>query len=238
VLEAVQQRLDENPQMMTSRCGILSVGSTGGDRMKRREFIALLGGAAMGWPLALHAQQPTIPVIGFLYLTYLENGALAAKAATQTIPIVFMQGADPVRIGLVGSLNRPGGNVTGIDLLLAETAGKRLELLLELVPTATSIAYLRNPTNPVFAESETREVQVAARARGVRLLIVNASRHLLERSHFVDLLLQLKGVIGAVLLAGVPKLALEAIETAAHVAPTQLPERVLSEAVILDDDSE
>jgi len=104
------------------------------------------------------------------------NGALAAKAATQTIPIVYMQGADPVRIGLAASLDRPGGNLTGIDLLLAETAAKRLELLLELVPTAKSIAFLRNPANPVFAESETTEVQGAARARGARLLLVNASR--------------------------------------------------------------
>jgi len=103
------------------------------------------------------------------------NGALAAKAATQTIPIVFMQGADPVRIGLVDSLNRPGGNLTGIDLLLARVAGKRLQLLLELVPAAKSIAYLRNPTNPIYAESETREVQDAASAHGVRLLIANAS---------------------------------------------------------------
>src|SRR5262245_42162122 len=151
----------------------------------RREFIALLGGAVAAWPLAARAQQPAMPVIGFLHLTSLEtnrenlaafrrglgqtgyiedrnvaieyrwaqgrndrlptmaaelvrrqvsvivvlestNGALAAKAATQTIPIVFMQGADAVRIGLVRSLNRPGENLTGINLLLAETAGKRL----------------------------------------------------------------------------------------------------------------
>src|SRR6516164_4273865 len=94
------------------------------------------------------------------------NGALAAKAATKTIPIVFMQGADPVRIGLVDSLNRPGGNLTGTGLLSAETAAKRLELLLQLVPKTTSIGYLRNPSNPVYAEAETREVQVAARAHG------------------------------------------------------------------------
>ena len=71
--------------------------------------------------------------------------------------------------------NRPGGNLTGFNLLLAETAAKRLELLLELVPKATSIGYLRNPANPVYAESETREVEIAARAHGVRLLTVNAS---------------------------------------------------------------
>jgi putative ABC transport system substrate-binding protein len=201
--------------------------------MRRRDFISLVGGTA-SWPLAARAQQPTMPVIGFLHLTSLEtnrenlaafrrglsntgyienknvaieyrwaqgrndllptlvaelvrrqvsvivilestNGALAAKAATQTIPIVFMQGADAVRIGLVGSLNRPDGNLTGFDLLLAETAGKRLELLLDLMPRAKSIAYLRNPTNPVFAESETREVQLAAQALGVRLLLLDAS---------------------------------------------------------------
>src|SRR5215831_3202608 len=104
------------------------------------------------------------------------HGALAAKAATQTIPIIFMQGADPVRIGLVSSLNRPGGNLTGIDTFLVEVAAKRLEQLLELVPAAKSIAYLRNPTNPFFAESEGRELQAAARARAVRLLLINASR--------------------------------------------------------------
>jgi putative ABC transport system substrate-binding protein len=118
------------------------------------------------------------------------NGALAAKAATQTIPVIFMQGADPVQIGLVDSLNRPGGNLTGIGLLSAETAGKRLQLLLELVPKATSIGYLRNPTNPVYAETETREVQIAAHAQGVRLMIVNASRPSEIETAFADLVQQ------------------------------------------------
>ena len=202
--------------------------------MRRRQFITLLGGAA-AWPLAARAQQPAMPVIGFIHLTslatnrdnladfrrgledtgYIENknvtieyrwaqgrndqlpilvaelvrhqvsvivvlestnSALAAKAATQTIPIVFMQSADPIRIGLVNTLNRPGGNLTGINLLLAETSGKRLELLLELVPAAKTVAHLRNPTNPVYAEADASEAQMAARAHGVRLLFVNASR--------------------------------------------------------------
>ena len=100
---------------------------------------------------------------------------LAAKEATHTIPIIFMQGADPVRIGLVDSLSRPGRNLTGINLFLAEVAGKRLEFLLELVPGVKSVAYLRNPTNPVFAESESREVEAAARSFGVKLVFFNAS---------------------------------------------------------------
>jgi putative tryptophan/tyrosine transport system substrate-binding protein len=220
-----------------------------GHRVRRREFITMLGSAAAAWPIPARAQQAAMPVIGFFHLTspetnrenlagfhqglgdtgYIEgrnvaieyrwaegrndrlpilaaelvhrqvsvivvlestNGALAAKAATQTIPIVYMQGADPVRIGLAASLNRPGGNLTGIDLLLAETAAKRLELLLELVPTAKSIAFLRNPANPVFAESETREVQVAARARGARVLLVNASRLSEIETAFSDLVQQ------------------------------------------------
>jgi ABC-type uncharacterized transport system substrate-binding protein len=122
--------------------------------------------------LAAELVRRQVSVIVVLETT---NGALAAKAATQTIPIVFMQGADPVRIGLVNSLNRPGGNLTGIDLLTATVAGKRLELLLELVPAAKSIAYLRNPANPIFAESEAREVQIVAGAQGMRLLNVSAS---------------------------------------------------------------
>src|SRR6478736_3244637 len=117
------------------------------------------------WAQGRNNQMPTLVAelvrrqVSVIVVLESTNGALAAKAATQTIPIVFMQGADPLRIGLVGSLNRPGGNLTGIDLLLAETAAKRLELLLEMVPAAKSIAYLRNPTNPIFAETETREVQ-------------------------------------------------------------------------------
>jgi putative tryptophan/tyrosine transport system substrate-binding protein len=217
--------------------------------MKRREFITLVGSVVTTWPLAARAQQPAMPVIGFLHLTSLEtnrenladfrlgledtgytenknvtieyrwaqgrndqlptlvaelvrqqvsvivvlestNGALAAKAATQTIPIVFMQAADPVGIGLVKSLSRPGGNLTGINLLLAETAGKRLELLLELVPAAKSIAHLGNPTNPVYAEADAREAQVAARAHGVRLLFLNASRPSEIEAAFAELVRQ------------------------------------------------
>jgi putative tryptophan/tyrosine transport system substrate-binding protein len=101
--------------------------------------------------------------------------ALAAKEATKTIPVVFMQGADPVLIGLVESLNHPGGNLTGINLFLAEVAAKRLELLHEVAPAAKSIGYMRNPTNPVFAESEAQEVQAAARSLGLRLTLMNAS---------------------------------------------------------------
>ena len=217
--------------------------------MRRREFISLFGSAIASWPLAARAQQPAMPVVGFLHLTspepnrenlaafrrglaetgYIEqknvtieyrwaltqndrlaalaielvrrqvslivvlestNGALAAKAATQTIPIIFMQGADPVQIGLVDSLNRPGGNATGIDLLLARVAAKRLELLLALVPAAKSIAYLRNPTNPVYAETENKEVRAAASAHDVRLLIENASRASEIETAFEDLVQQ------------------------------------------------
>jgi putative ABC transport system substrate-binding protein len=200
--------------------------------MQRREFITGLGSAA-AWPVVARAQQPPVPVVGYLDASWLETSrervaavhrglsetgyvegrnlaveyrwaddrldrlpalaadlvrrqvavivavptpaALAAKAATKSIPIIFGIGADPVEIGLVASLNRPGGNLTGIANLSIAVAAKRLGLLHELLPAATVIAYLVNPANPVFAEPETKELQVAARTLGVRLLILNSS---------------------------------------------------------------
>jgi putative ABC transport system substrate-binding protein len=108
--------------------------------------------------------------------------ALAAKAATKSIPVVFAIGSDPVEIGLVASLNRPGGNITGIYNLNIGVAAKRLELLHDLVPAATLIAYLRNPNSAVVAEAELRQLQAAARMLGVRLLILNAR----DPSEFVE----------------------------------------------------
>jgi putative ABC transport system substrate-binding protein len=201
--------------------------------MNRREFITLLGGAAVAWPLAARAQQ-TMPVVGFLNITspdgYAErlrgfrqglkdtghvegenvaieyrwaedqpdrlpslatelvrrqvaviatlgttNSALAAKAATTTIPIVFAVGEDPVRLGLVVSLARPAGNLTGINFFNSELTAKRLELLHELVPTATRVAVLINPTEAANAETTVRDVQSAAHAIGLQIQVHNAS---------------------------------------------------------------
>jgi putative ABC transport system substrate-binding protein len=201
--------------------------------VKRREFIALLGGAA-AWPLAVRAQQPAMPVIGFLDLRppdaltdrlrgfrqglkdtgYVEgenvaieyrwaenqfdrlpaqaaelvrrqvavivtSGGLtvtfAAKAATTTVPIVFSAGEDPVRLGLVASLARPGSNMTGINFFTGELAAKRLELLRELVPGAILVAVLVNPANAPTTETTLRDVEPAARALGLQIQIFNAS---------------------------------------------------------------
>ena len=199
--------------------------------MRRREFIALVGGAA-AWPFAARAQQPTLPIIGFLSgrspvelaelvkafnrglaetghvngtnvaiefrwadgrydrLSALAtelvarrvaviaavgggNSGLAAKSVTSSIPIVFASGGDAVKIGLVASLNRPGGNVTGINLIFGALGAKRLELLREFVPAASAIAMLVNP-NYASAPTEVQDVENAGRKLGLKIGIYNA----------------------------------------------------------------
>jgi ABC-type uncharacterized transport system substrate-binding protein len=201
--------------------------------MRRREVITLLGGAAVAWPLPLSAQQPTLPVIGFLSSRSLDVdaplvaafhrglaeagfaegrnvtveyrwaqgqydrlptlaaelvgkavsvlvstggtvSALAAKASTRTIPVVFTTADDPVKVGLVDSLNRPGGNVTGITTSFIETASKRIGLLRELLPKASTVAFVVNPTSPA-ATTESSEVRAAARAIGLHIELLSAS---------------------------------------------------------------
>jgi putative ABC transport system substrate-binding protein len=200
--------------------------------VKRREFITVLGAAA-AWPLAARAQQPRVPVVGFLSSQtheglkeqlrgfrqglkdtgYVEGenvaiefhsaenqidrlpelaaelvrrrvavistgsnaAALAAKAVTATVPIVFSVAEDPVRLGLVASLARPGGNLTGINFLGAEMAAKRLELLRELVPGAIRVAVLVNPTSGPSQEAAVRDLEAAARAMGLQIQVLNAS---------------------------------------------------------------
>jgi putative ABC transport system substrate-binding protein len=197
--------------------------------MRRRDFITLLGGAA-AWPLAARAQQPAMPVIGFLgeapelfadrlralrqglsETGYIEGrnvlieyrwtqgqydrfpllaaelvrrqvsvivtsgvGAMAAKRVTSTIPIVFTSGGDPVAYGLVASLNRPGGNVTGVTSLTAEVGPKRLELMHELIPAATVIDLLVNPAGPP-TETSIRDLEAAARALALQVHVLRAS---------------------------------------------------------------
>ena len=201
--------------------------------MKRREFLYLLGGAAAAWPLAARAQQPAMPVIGFLGAVspdgfterlrgfrqgLKESGygegenvaieyrwadnrldllpglatdlvrkrvavivatggtapAIAAKAATTTIPIVFMVPEDPVQLGLVASLSRPGGNLTGANIFIGELVPKRLELLRELVPAMTRVAVFVNPANPARAASQVKEAEQAGRAMGLQIQVFNA----------------------------------------------------------------
>jgi putative ABC transport system substrate-binding protein len=201
--------------------------------MRRREFITLLGGAAVGWPLGARAQQPAIPVVGLIrdgsadanarYVVPFRKGlnetgyiegqnvtveyhwlegqydrlpalmtdlvrrqvaviatpgnadTSAAKAATATIPIVFAVGEDPVRLGLVASLARPGGNATGINFFTQEVVAKRLRLLHDFVPKAVRIAVLLNPANASIAETTLREAHEAAPTIGLQIQVLNAS---------------------------------------------------------------
>jgi putative tryptophan/tyrosine transport system substrate-binding protein len=202
-------------------------------QLKRRDFISLLGGAAAAWPLAAHAQQTAMPVIGFLEIRspetiverlrafrqglretgYVEGEnvtidyrwaeqleqlpelagqlvrrqvalivtaggfatALAAKGATATIPIVFSVSEDPVKFGLVTSLARPSGNLTGVNLMGLELSAKRLELLREMLPGAARVAVLVNPANAANTQITLHEVEAAGRAMGLRIQIFNAS---------------------------------------------------------------
>jgi putative ABC transport system substrate-binding protein len=221
--------------------------------MRRRDFIALLGGAAATWPLAAGAQQPALPVIGFLgspsaagwvHLVaafhaglqetgYVEGqnvtieyrwaegqydrlpglaadlvrrqvavifaaggptSALAARAATATIPIVFANGVDPVQFGIVASLNRPGGNITGISFLTADLGAKRLGLLHELVPNVAVGAVLVNPNNP-NAESVTRDARETARSLALQVHVLNASTDQDIDTAFASLVQQRIGVL-------------------------------------------
>ncbi len=121
--------------------------------------------------------------------------AVAVKAATATIPIVFHVGVDPVKVGLVMSLSRPSGNLTGVTITNVEIIAKRLELLHELVPAATSIAVLLNPTNSVGADAEIKELQAAARVLGLHLLILNASSSSEIEAAFASLVLERAGAL-------------------------------------------
>jgi putative ABC transport system substrate-binding protein len=125
--------------------------------------------------------------------------ALAAKAATTSIPIVFETGSDPIDSGLVASLNRPGGNITGIYSLMVSVAAKQVELLHDVVPTAQLLGYLVNQTNAVYAASETKELQIAARRLGLRLLILNATNQSEIETAFTNLVREGAGglVVGA-----------------------------------------
>jgi putative ABC transport system substrate-binding protein len=205
--------------------------------MKRRKFIALLGGAAaascVSWPIAARAQRPGVPSVGFMHSLspevtahvvtafrrglaeagYVEGSnvsieyrwarghfeqlpayaaelvalrvavivatgstvsALAAKAATSVVPIVFTSGDDPLKVGLVEHLNRPGGNITGVTAFATVTAAKRLGLLRDVLPKAVTVALLRNPKSPVDA-GEKRDLEAAALSLGLRLVVVEAS---------------------------------------------------------------
>jgi putative tryptophan/tyrosine transport system substrate-binding protein len=143
----------------------------------------------------------------------------AAKAATSTIPIVFMSAGDPVQLGIVASLNRPGGNITGVSYLGVELASKRLELLLEVLPKASVIGVLENPTNP-RADPEMAELQTAARIIGKQILVVNASS---ERDFDAAFAALVQGRAGALLVPGEPLFNLRREQLIALAARNALP---------------
>jgi putative ABC transport system substrate-binding protein len=255
--------------------------------MKRREFITLICGGAAVWPVAAWAQQPAVPVIGFLNSVspdkyapmvaafrqglketgYVEEqnvaieyrwaggqydrlpamanelvrrqvslivanypAVLPVKAATTTIPIVFTTASDPVQIGLVASLSRPGGNVTGVTHLAVEVMPKRLELAHELVPTAKIIAVLVNPTNP-NTETQLRDLQAAARSLAVRLHVLHASTERDFNMVFATLL-QLRA--GALVITGDPFFVSRIEQLAAlafrHAVPSIFQDRAFTAA--------
>lgn len=200
--------------------------------MRRREFITLVGAAAVTWSLAARSQPAAVPVVGWInsgsrdalerplvafrkslsdsgysegqnlrieyrwadgdyeklprlaadlvarHISVIIAGGppavTAAKAATTTIPIVFTSGGNPIELGFVSSLSHPGGNVTGVSFLLNELSAKRLELLRELVPAATSVGFLANPTRPSF-QSQVKNAQQGAQALGVKLIVLTAN---------------------------------------------------------------
>jgi putative ABC transport system substrate-binding protein len=141
------------------------------------------------------------------------DAALAVKAATRTIPVVFLAGGDPVELGLVASLNRPGGNLTGVTFLVADTAAKRLELLHKSVPAAESIAMLSGPAG--FTQAEVRNVQSAARTLGLHLLLFNATTESEIAAAFATLV---ERQVGAVLVGGTVPRGDQIISLAAHYA--------------------
>src|SRR5262249_1472534 len=235
--------------------------------MQRRQFITLVGGTVIAWPLSARAQQPTI-VVAYLSANSPDEGepraaafrlglqagyvvgqnvaieyhwaeqhvdrlptmaadlikrrvtviaavttpaVLAAQAATTTIPIVFESGSDPVRLGLVTNLNRPGGNITGVSSLVVEVGPKRLELLHELLPTAKVRALLVNPADRAMAQATTREMLSAARNSGLELHVLNVSSESDFDTVFADIKrLRVGGLViggGSVFLRGLKKLA-------------------------------
>jgi putative ABC transport system substrate-binding protein len=148
-----------------------------------------------------------------------DTSALAAKAATTTIPIVFVSGGDPVQDGLVGSLNRPGGNITGVTSLLTVLGGKQLELLRELVPKASVIGLLINPNEPT-SESQVGDVQAAAREIGVQLIVLRASTERDIDAAFATLVQQR---VGALILAISPLFLTQADKLVALAARHTVP---------------